>query len=138
MTKPTDSSKSTTSKPNGGTADDMLMEEMLLEEEKEQSPVKTIDLDSLTIPETSSQKSDIKQEPIKPIATTTVATPPITTVTTTTTSVTTSASSSTPSPTKKLYTLYKVPHTNHVTPPLASRHKKQIKNEPSNTRNYFY
>ncbi len=141
-TNPTDSSKTTASKTtasktNGGTADDMLMEEMLLEEEQEQSPVKSIDLDSLTIPETSIKKTDTKEEPIKIITTTTVSTPPITTVTTTTTLITTSAASLTPSPTKKLYTLYKVPHTNHVTPPLSSRHKKQIKKEPSITRNYF-
>ena len=70
-TKPTDSSKSTTSKTNGGTADDMLMEEMLLEEEQEQSPVKSIDLDSLTIPETSIKKTDTKEESIKIITTTT-------------------------------------------------------------------
>jgi hypothetical protein len=132
-TDTTHSSKSTTSKTNGGTADDMLMEEMLLEEEQEHSPVKSIDLDSLTIPEISTHKSDIQAESIKLITTTTVSTPPTTTI-----STITSASSLTPSPTKKLYTLYKVPHTNHVTPPLSSRHRKQTKKEPPITRNYFY
>jgi hypothetical protein len=111
-----------TSKTNGGTADDMLMEEMLLEEEKEQTPVKSIDLDSLTIPEISTQKIDVKEEPIKII---------------TTTATVTSIPSLTPSPTKKPYTLYKVPHTNHTTPPLSSRHKKQIKKDSSITRKYL-
>ncbi|CAM4897708.1 unnamed protein product [Rotaria socialis] len=122
-TNTTDSIQST--KTNGNTADDMLMEEMLLEEEQEQSPVKSIDIDSLTIPETSNKKPDNIEEPIKVIETT-VTTASILTATVT------SISSLTPSPTKKPYTLYKVPHTNHMTPPLSSRHKKQTKKESTN------
>ncbi|CAF4579007.1 unnamed protein product, partial [Rotaria magnacalcarata] len=53
-TNTTDSIQST--KTNGNTADDMLMEEMLFEEEQEQSPVKSIDIDNLTIPETPNKK----------------------------------------------------------------------------------
>ncbi len=135
-TNTNDSSKSTTtSKTNSGTADNILMEEMLLEEEQEQSPLKSIDLDSLTIPETATQKPDNKDEPTKVIPTTSVATT-TTTISTTTTTTITSASSLTPSPTKKPYTLYKVPHTNHMTPPLSSRHKKQTKKESSITGTY--
>jgi len=139
MTNANDSSKSTktttTSKTNGGTADDMLMEEMLLEEEQEQSPVKSIDLDSLTIPETSTKKPDNKNEPMKVIPITSVTTTTTTTIsTTTTTATTTSVPSLTPSPTKKPYTLYKALHTNHMTPPLSSRHKKQTKKESPITR----
>ncbi|CAF1300387.1 unnamed protein product [Rotaria sp. Silwood1] len=134
-TNTNDSIQSTiTSKTNGNTADDMLMEEMLLEEEQEQSPVKSIDLDSLTIPEASIQKIDSKEESIKVITPTTTATTATVTITTTTTSTTTSVPSLTPSPTKKPYTLYKVPHTNHMTPRLSSRHKKQSKKESSTTQ----
>ncbi|CAF0936998.1 unnamed protein product [Rotaria sordida] len=117
-----------TSKTNGNTADDMLMEEMLLEEEQEQSPVKSIDLDNLTIPETLTEKIDNKEESMKVIPTTTTVTP---IPTTTTLSTITPVPSLIPSPTKKPYTLYKVPHTNHMTPPLSSRHKKQTKKESS-------
>ncbi|CAF4447883.1 unnamed protein product, partial [Rotaria magnacalcarata] len=56
----------------------------------------------------------------------------IQTAATTLTSTVTSVPSLTPSPTKKPYTLYKVPHTNHMTPPLSSRHKKQTKKESTN------
>lgn len=143
VTTTTDSVQST--KTNGNKADDMLMEEMLLEEEQEKSPIKPIDLDSLTIPEAATKKSDTTvQEPTKTDTTTTIptittATVISTTITTTTTisSSVTSAPSLTPSPTKKPYTLYKVPHTNHMTPPMPSRHKKQIKKESSTTRKYF-
>ena len=105
-----------TRKANGETADDMLMEEMLLEEEQEQTPVKSIDLDSLTIPETTTQKIDLKDEPVKDTAITTAP--------------------AVPSPTKKLYKLYKVPHTNHTTPPLSSRRKKPSDKDASLTRTY--
>ncbi|CAF2969972.1 unnamed protein product [Rotaria sp. Silwood2] len=141
-TNTNDSIQSTiTSKTNGNTADDMLMEEMLLEEEQEQSPVKSIDLDNLTIPETSTEKTDNKEESMKVITitttaavTTTTTTTTVTAAATTTTSTITSVPSLTPSPTKKPYTLYKVPHTNHMTPPLSSRHKKQTKKESSTTQ----
>lgn len=103
----------TTTKTNGNTADDILMEEMLLEEQ-EQCPVKSIDLDSLTIPESSNQKSTVKDEPTKTIPT--------------------SVSTPTPSQTKKPYTLYKVQHVNHMTPPLSSRHKKPATKESTTTR----
>ncbi|CAF3836909.1 unnamed protein product [Rotaria magnacalcarata] len=119
-TNTTDSIQST--KTNGNTADDMLMEEMLFEEEQEQSPVKSIDIDNLTIPETPNKKPDNIEEPMKVIQT----------AATTLTSTVTSVPSLTPSPTKKPYTLYKVPHTNHMTPPLSARHKKQTKKESTN------
>ena len=113
------STNGSTPQTNGKIADDMLMEEMLLEEEQEQCPVKPIDLDSLTI--SATKKSDKKQEPVEITSTTvkaaTTAHPPV--------------PSLTPSPTKKPYTLYKVPHTNHTTPPLSSRHRKQPKNDTS-------
>ena len=115
-------------KTNGGTADDMLMEEMLLEEEQEQTPVKPIDLDSLTIPSTTTQKLDsMNAEPAKITTTPTTTTTPTNAV---------SAPSLTPSPTKKIYKLYKVPRTNHTTPPLSSRHRKPSEKESSGTRTY--
>jgi hypothetical protein len=127
-----DSPKLTTiSKTNGNTADDMLMEEMLLEEEQEQIPVKSIDLDNLTIPEISTKNTNNKDEPMKIIPIISVAT---TTTTITATTTTSTSSSITPSPTKKPYTLYKVPHTNHMTPPLSSRHKKQSIKDSTITR----
>ncbi len=100
------------------------MEEMLLEEEQEQIPVKSIDLDSLTIPEISTKNTDNKDDSMKVLPIISIATTSSITTTTTTTSIS-SSSSLTPSPAKKPYTLYKVPHTNHMTPPLSSRHKKQ-------------
>lgn len=115
----------------------MLMEEMLLEEEQEKIPFKSIDLDSLTIPDTSTQKVQKNEESIKPTPTTSVSITTTTITTTPTTTSTTTASSSTPSPTKKPYTLYKVPHTNHMTPPLSSRHKKQTKTDSLTTRTFL-
>ena len=100
------------SKPNSN----LLMEEMLFEEEQKQNPIRTIDLDSLTIPETSTQKLVNKEKPI--IVTSTISKPTTTTTVTTTTS-----------PTKIPYTLYKVPHTNHTTPPRSLSHKKQTKKD---------
>jgi hypothetical protein len=111
------------------------MEEMLLEEEQEQIPVKSIDLDSLTIPDISTKKIDNKNDAMKTVPTTSIATTTTTITTTTaasstamtatTTTTTVVSSSLTPSPAKKPYTLIKVPHTNHMTPPLSSRRKKQ-------------
>jgi hypothetical protein len=118
-TKPaTVDSSAASRKSNGGTADDMLMEEMLLEEEQEHAPVKSIDLDSLTIPETTTLKLDSKN--VEPAKITTETPVP----------------SLTPSPTKKLYKLYKVPRTNHTTPPLSSRHRKPSEKDSSRTRTY--
>lgn len=81
-------------KSNSNKADDMLMEEMLLEEERKPNSIKPIDLDSLTIPEsTNKSTNDTKQ-----------------------------STNSTPSPTKKpYYVLHKVPHTNHTTPPRPKK-----------------
>lgn len=99
------------------------MEEMLLEEEQEQNPVKSIDLESVIIPGNSTQKPDKKTEVLPVISTTLVASQAAITP------------SLTPSPVKKPYTLYKVPHTNHTTPPRSSRHKKQT---ISTTRTEIY
>ena len=112
------SSKSNSiSKTNGNTSGDVIMEEMLLEEEQEQNPVKSIDLENLTIPENSTEKPDNKNDSLPVISTTLVVLQASTTP------------SLTPSPVKKPYTLYKVPHTNHTTPPRSSRHKKQTTKE---------
>jgi len=73
------------------------MEEMLLEEEEKQRPTKSIDLDSLTIPENATKPTNDTKQPINP-------------------------TNSTPSPTKKpYYVLHKVPHTNHTTPPRQKK-----------------
>lgn len=85
---------------NGTSSDQIVMEEMLLDE-REEKPVKNIDLDSLTIPSSSKGK-----EETNPSTSTPTAPPPVA------------------SPTKKPYTLYKVPNTNHTTPSLAARYKK--------------
>jgi hypothetical protein len=119
--------KPTTSQMNGHcSTDNMLMEEMLLEEEEEhRAHVKSIDLDSLTIPDNSTDKSHQKDDTTE-------------TKTTTTAAAVLSVPCLTPSPTKKPYTLYKVPHTNHTTPPSSSRQKKSIKkvDTSSSTRMY--
>ena len=120
----------TPSKTNGVRAGEVLMEEMLLEEEKEQVAVKPIDLDSLMIPESSTKKPEKQDEALVkviPVSTSTITT-------TTTAPIVASIPSLTPSPTKKPYTLYKVPNTNHTTPPLALRHRKLTKTDSSNTR----
>lgn len=112
------SSKSNSiAKTNGNTTGDVIMEEMLLEEEQEQNPVKSIDLENLTIPENSTKKPDKKNDSFPVISTIPVV--PQASI----------APSATPSPVKKPYTLYKVPHTNHTTPPRSSRHKKQTTKE---------
>ncbi len=114
------------------------MEEMLLEEEQEQIPGKSIDLDSLTIPDISTKMTDNKDDAMKGIPTTSIATTTInSTMTTTTTTTSASSSSLTPSPAKKPYTLYKVPHTNHTTPPVSSRRKKQTTKDSTITRRLF-
>lgn len=115
------------SKTNGSTTGDVIMEEMLFEEEQKQNPVKSIDLENLMVPKTSIEKPDNKQQALPVIPTTTIALPTVST---------TSSSSSplTPSPVKKPYTLYKVPHTNHTTPPRISRQKKQLTKEVNTTR----
>ena len=143
------SSKSTGApKTNGSAHSNVPLKEEILDknEEWKPKPGKSVDLDSLTLLDTSAKQADTKQEPAKAESTMTIApaapvTPvPITTTTvaTVTTTVTSVANivptpSSTPSPTKKPYTLYKVPHTNHMTPPLSSRHKKQTSKQSSNT-----
>lgn len=67
---------------------------MLLEEERKQHPIKPIDLDNLTIPESTTKPTNIIKPP----------------------------TNSTPSPTKKpYYVLHKVPNTNHTTPPRPKK-----------------
>ncbi|CAF1434131.1 unnamed protein product [Adineta ricciae] len=135
-------------KTNGSAHSNVPLKEELLDKSEEKKPKlgKSVDLDSLTLIDTSVKQIDTKEEPVKTERTmTTAPTAPVAPVPITTTAAATAATtvtsvaniapitSSTPSPTKKPYTLYKVPHTNHMTPPLSSRHKKQAPKQSPNT-----